>query len=100
MGANDRSGGEACSDGKLRPVSTRLRTVEDGFDCKLICCVVNAVHDDVGQVADDPFAVPATTPACPIDEVVEALDVFAENGLVMREDNLYLALAIPERPST
>lgn len=31
-------------------------------------------------------------------EIAEALDLFVEKGLVMREDDLYLALAIPERP--
>jgi ribosomal peptide maturation radical SAM protein 1 len=34
------------------------------------------------------------------EEIAEALDLFAAKGLVMRDDELYLALAIPETPET
>jgi hypothetical protein len=34
------------------------------------------------------------------EEIADALDLFAAKGLVMRDDDLFLALAIPEKPET
>jgi ribosomal peptide maturation radical SAM protein 1 len=36
--------------------------------------------------------------ACPVGEVEDALDEFCANGLMMREGNLFLALALPATP--
>ena len=42
----------------LRAVIAILRTVEHRNDRNLVRCLVDLVHNDVGQAADDPFVGP------------------------------------------